>query len=55
MRPEPALPSERREYEMGSFWQILAEVDAPVVITVVSGVGLLIFCAWAVLFLDGQR
>ena len=40
---------------MGSFWQILAEVDGPVVITVVSGVGLLIFCAWAVLFLDGHR
>lgn len=40
---------------MGSFWQILAGIDASVVITVVSAVGLLIFCTWAVLFLDGHR
>jgi hypothetical protein len=40
---------------MGSFWQILAEIDVAVVITVVSAIGLLIFCAWAVLFLDGHR
>ena len=40
---------------MGSFWQILADIEAPVVITVVSAVGLLVFCAWAVLFLDGNR
>ncbi|MDZ5620121.1 hypothetical protein [Nocardioides bizhenqiangii] len=40
---------------MGSSWQILADIEAPVVITVVSAVGLLVFCAWAVLFLDDNR
>jgi hypothetical protein len=40
---------------MGSIWQILTEIEAPVVISVVSAVGLLVFCAWAVLFLDGHR
>ena len=40
---------------MGSLWQILADIEVSVVITVVSAVGLLIFCAWAVLFLDGNR
>ena len=40
---------------MGSIWQIQVVVNAPVVITVVSAVGLLVFCAWAVLFLDGNR
>lgn len=40
---------------MGDLWQVLAGVDAPVVITVVSAVGLLVFCAWAVLYLDGRR
>ena len=40
---------------MGSFWEVLADIDAPVVITVVSAVGLVIFCAWAVLFLDGNQ
>jgi hypothetical protein len=40
---------------MGSLWQSLADIDVAVVITVVSAVGLLIFCTWAVLFLDGNR
>lgn len=40
---------------MGSFWEILTEIDVPAVITVLSGVGLLVFCAWAVFFLDERR
>ncbi len=40
---------------MGSFWELVVDIDVPAVITVVSGVGLLIFCAWAVFFLDQRR
>lgn len=40
---------------MGSNWQIIADIEMPVIITVVSALGLLVFCAWAVLFLDGHQ
>jgi hypothetical protein len=40
---------------MGSFWQFVSGFDAPQIVTIVSAVGLAIFCTWAVTVLDRTR